>query len=179
MTSTGPWLAWKGARSCSAFRGHCESRRRSRQSLRWRNQMMVTQFDNNTRLAVERNRLAYERTMMAWIRTGISLITIGFSIYKFFQIQHESTSTQTEGFLGSANFGLVMIITGLVALLIAALENRRDMNRLKAEFPDVHIPRSLARVFAGLVLTFRDYGYDRSHLAEVVTRTHRSARDDA
>jgi putative membrane protein len=113
--------------------------------------MMVTQLDNNTRLAVERNRLAYERIMMAWIRTGISLITFGFSIYKFFQIQHESTSTQTEGFLGSANFGLVMITIGLVALLIAALENRRDMNRLNAEFPDVHIPRSLARVFAGLV----------------------------
>jgi putative membrane protein len=113
--------------------------------------MMVTQLDNNTRLAVERNRLAYERTMMAWIRTGISLITFGFSIYKFFQIQHESTSTQTEGFLGSANFGLAMITIGLVALLIASLENRRDMNRLKAEFPDVHIPRSLARVFAGLV----------------------------
>jgi putative membrane protein len=113
--------------------------------------MMVTQLDNNTRLAVERNRLAYERTMMAWIRTGISLITFGFSIYKFFQIQHESTSTQAEGLLGSANFGLVMITIGLVALLIAALENRRDMNRLKAEFPDVHISRSLARVFAGLV----------------------------
>ena len=112
---------------------------------------MVTQLDTNTRLAVDRNRLAYERTMMAWIRTGISLITFGFSIYKFFQIQHESTSTQTEGFLGSANFGLVMIAIGLVALLIAALENRRDMNRLKAEFPDVHISRSLARVFAGLV----------------------------
>ena len=89
--------------------------------------------------------------MMAWIRTGISLITFGFSIYKFFQIQHESTSTQTEGLLGSANFGLVMITIGLVALLIAALENRRDMGRLKTEFPDVHIPRSLARVFAGLV----------------------------
>lgn len=113
---------------------------------------MVTLVDDNTRLAVDRNRLAYERTMMAWIRTGISLITFGFSIYKFFQIQHESTSsTQSEGFLGSANFGLVMIMTGLVALLISALENRRDMNRLKAEFPDVHISRSLARVFAGLV----------------------------
>ena len=113
--------------------------------------MMVTQLDNNTRLAVERNRLAYERTMMAWIRTGISLITFGFSIYKFFQIQHESTSTQSEGLLGSANFGLAMIIIGLLALLISALENRRDMNLLKAEFPDVHISRSLARVFAGLV----------------------------
>jgi len=113
--------------------------------------MMVTQLDDNTRLAVDRNRLAYERTMMAWIRTGISLITFGFSIYKFFQIQHESTSTQSEGLLGSANFGLAMIIIGLLALLISALENRRDMNLLKAEFPDVHISRSLARVFAGLV----------------------------
>jgi len=113
--------------------------------------MTVTQLDNNTRLAIDRNRLAYERTMMAWIRTGISLITFGFSIYKFFQIQHESTSTKSEGFLGSANFGLVMIIVGLLALLIAALENRRDMNSLKAEFPGVHISRSLARVFAGLV----------------------------
>jgi|SRR5271163_3892252 len=107
--------------------------------------------DNNTRLAVDRNRLAYERTMMAWIRTAISLITFGFSIYKFFQIQHESTSTQSDGLLGSANFGLVMIIIGLLALLLATLENRRDMNLLKAEFPDVHFSRSLARLFAALV----------------------------
>jgi putative membrane protein len=133
-------------------------------------------LDNNTRLAVERNRLAYERTMMAWIRTGISLITFGFSIYKFFQIQHESTSTQTEGLLGSANFGLVMITIGLVALLIAALENRRDMNRLKAEFPDVHISAVSGACFRRAGLTFRDYGNDRSDLAEVVARTHLSPK---
>lgn len=42
-----------------------------------------------------------------------------------------------------------MIGIGLVALVIATLEHRRDLNALKAEYPG--IPRSLARVLAALV----------------------------
>jgi putative membrane protein len=42
-----------------------------------------------------------------------------------------------------------MIGIGLVALVIATLEHRRDLNALKAEYPQV--PRSLARILAGLV----------------------------
>ena len=96
-------------------------------------------MDSGTRLAVDRTRLAYERTMMAWVRTGTSLITFGFSIYKFFQVERAVQLAPRSGqLLGPANFAVLMIAIGLVALLLATLENRRDLNRLKVDFPDMH-----------------------------------------
>jgi putative membrane protein len=111
----------------------------------------MTQLDSSTRLSVDRTRLSYERTMMSWIRTATSLITLGFSIYKFFQIEIAKATPRTEGLIGSANFALLMIFIGLAALLMATLENRRDLNALKAEYPGIRFPRSLARIFAALV----------------------------
>jgi len=112
---------------------------------------MMAQMDSSTRLSVDRTRLSYERTMMAWVRTGTSLITFGFSIYKFFQIEIAKSTPRTEGLFGSANFALLMIAIGLVALLLATLENRHDLKVLNAEYPSIHFRRSLARIFAALV----------------------------
>ena len=90
--------------------------------------------------------------MMAWVRTATSLITFGFSIYKFFQIEiAKSTLRNGEGVLGSANFALLMIAIGLVALLMATLENRHDLKVLNAEYPNIYFRRSLARILAALV----------------------------
>ena len=88
---------------------------------------------------------------MAWIRTATSLIIFGFSIYKFFQIEIAKLTPRNEGLLGSANFALLMIAFGLVALLMATLENRRDLRLLKAEYPNIDFRLSLARIFAALV----------------------------
>jgi putative membrane protein len=107
--------------------------------------------DSSTQLAVDRTRLAYERTIMAWIRTAVSLITFGFSIYKFFQIETAKLAPRNEGAFGSANFALLMIATGLVALLMATIENRRDLKTLRAHYPNVRVPLSLAGAFAALV----------------------------
>jgi putative membrane protein len=112
---------------------------------------LMAQIDSSTKLSVNRTRLSYERTMMAWIRTGTSLITFGFSIYKFFQIEIAKSTPISEGPLGSGNFAMLMIAIGLGALIIATLENRRELNALKSEYPNVHFPRSLARIFAALV----------------------------
>lgn len=111
----------------------------------------MNQADSTVNLAADRTRLAYERTMMAWTRTATSLITFGFSIYKFFQIESEILHSGHEGPLGSGNFALLMIVIGLTALLIAALDNRRDVNSLKAEYPNVRFPRSRARLFSSLI----------------------------
>jgi putative membrane protein len=100
-----------------------------------------------TRLAVDRTRLAYERTLMAWIRTAISLISFGFTIYKFFQI--EGAAARQDRVVSATGFSVLMIVFGLLSLLIATLEHRRDVNALRAEYPDM--PRSLARVFAALI----------------------------
>jgi putative membrane protein len=100
-----------------------------------------------TRLAVDRTRLSYERTLMSWIRTATSLITFGFTIYKFFQI--EGAGGRPDSVISATVFALLMIVFGLLSLLMATLEHRRDLKALKVEYPD--IPPSLARVLAALI----------------------------
>lgn len=104
--------------------------------------------DVSTRLAAERTRLAYGRTLLGWIRTAVSLITFGFSIYQFFRMTR-SEVVASEHVIGPREFGISMIVIGLVSLLIATWEHRRDMQALRAQFPDIR--DSPERVLAFLV----------------------------
>jgi putative membrane protein len=104
--------------------------------------------DTGTRLAVDRTRLAYERTMMAWVRTGLSLISFGFTIYKFFEYQ-AGHGGRAGSLLSPRAFALVLIGTGLLALLLAAVEHRQSMRSLVASYGPQ--PRSVAGVVAGVV----------------------------
>ena len=82
-----------------------------------------------TQLAAERTRLAHERTLMAWIRTATSLISFGFTIYKFFQFlreQNEPSALPSTSRV-RASFALLMILAGLVALVLATVQHRRDI----------------------------------------------------
>jgi putative membrane protein len=113
------------------------------------NERSATLPDASTRLAVDRTRLSHERTLMAWIRTATSLITFGFSIYKFFQIELAREGSRSQRLIGPREFALFMIIIGLLSLLMATLEHRRDLQALRVQYPD--IPRSLARVVAACI----------------------------
>jgi putative membrane protein len=85
-------------------------------------------LDVSTRLAVERTHVAYERTMLSWIRTATSLITFGFGVYKFFQI--ERSERLQKYFVGPQEFGLVLVAIGLLSLLLATWEFRRNIHTL-------------------------------------------------
>lgn len=108
----------------------------------------MTELDLSTRLAVERTRLASERTLMAWIRTSTSLIAFGFTVFKFFQYldtsEHRRTATVSPWVLG-----MLMIILGLIALVLAWLQHRREIAVLKAEAGAV--PYSIAAAMAGFI----------------------------
>jgi putative membrane protein len=97
-------------------------------------------------MAIERTRLAYERTMMAWTRTGTSLISFGFSIYKFADILQGKTAGRT--ILAPQAYGSAMILTGLVALVVATLQHRAGLQELRAQ--GARIPASLGAL--GLVV---------------------------
>lgn len=105
-------------------------------------------------LAVDRTRLAHERTMMAWVRTGLSLISFGFTIYKFFQIQGFGKGAQ--GLLGARGFGGLMIVIGLCAVFLAALQNRREMQSLRAA--GIEVPPSLSTIIGALVSLLGIFG---------------------
>lgn len=93
--------------------------------------------------------MAHDRTLMAWVRTSTSLISFGFTIYKFFQYLHEQNAVRNDRLFGPRQYALLMISVGILALVLATAQHRRDMKRLRAEHPEV--PNSLATLLAGLM----------------------------
>lgn len=103
-------------------------------------------LNTSTRLAFDRTRLAHDRTMLAWVRTATSLITFGFSFYKFFELDVKAAR---DSVIGPREFALTLISIGLLSLLIATLQHRKERTALKQMDPDV--PRSQAATLAGLI----------------------------
>jgi putative membrane protein len=101
-------------------------------------------------LALERTFLAHERTLMAWVRTSASLITFGFTLYKLFFYLHELNPIRPPERLPRArNFGLFLIVIGVLALALAAWQYRLHMKRLRAYYENA--PFSLSLLVAGLI----------------------------
>jgi putative membrane protein len=108
-------------------------------------------LDSGTRLAIDRTQLAHERTLMAWVRTATSLITFGFTLYKFFEFEAGKRIVETNSpLISPRHFAMVMIGTGLVALLFSAADHRRSLKRLHDEY-GVVFPRSFSLVVAAVV----------------------------
>jgi putative membrane protein len=107
--------------------------------------------DAAVKLSLQRTVLAHERTMLAWVRTSTSLITFGFGIQQFFRV----TRGPDSDLLGPRTFGLTMIIIGLLALSLAALEHRSAIEALKLSYPQIeHYPairRSRAWLLGALI----------------------------
>lgn len=102
-----------------------------------------------TELAVDRTRLAHDRTMMAWVRTAASLISFGFTIYKFFQYIREKGQAAEGRLFGPREFAISLITIGLVALVLATIQSRREMVIMRKHYQ--RVPYSLANIVAGLV----------------------------
>src|SRR5262245_61414280 len=109
---------------------------------------IASSMDSSTNLAVDRTRLAHERTQMAWVRTATSLISFGFTIYKFFQIEmaKEMAAHPVTAPIGPREFALIMIATGLIALLLSTIEHYASLRRLRATYGPM--PRSVAGIVA-------------------------------
>ena len=85
---------------------------------------------------------------MAWIRTCTSLIAFGFTIYQFFQ--YLSTKEQLrEPLVSPQLFGVLMILVGLTALVLAWIQHRQEIRALKTDFGPM--PYSIAGIMAGFI----------------------------
>jgi putative membrane protein len=117
-------------------------------------EMTATGPDASTKLAIERTYLAYSRTMLSWVRTATALISFGFSIQQFFRMARQGVA-ENRSLIGPHEFGLTMIIIGLLALLLAAWDHRSAIQTLQAQYPIAEqyprLPRSRARVLAALI----------------------------
>lgn len=108
---------------------------------------MSDQIPSSFQLAVDRTYLAHERTLMAWTRTAASLISFGFTIYKFFEGALDRNRQNHP--LGYRTFSFAMISIGLISLILATLQHRRDTKEIERTC-NVK-PRYLATVTAALI----------------------------
>jgi putative membrane protein len=96
---------------------------------------------------------AAERTLLAWLRTGLTIIALGFVVSRFglfvqlLATQSHGATPATRSSL-SATLGVVFVIVGTLAIVVAAVQHRRFV----ATLPQADLPRAYSTVFA-LVLS--------------------------
>lgn len=100
----------------------------------------------NTELAKERNRAAAERTLMAWIRTCLALISFGFGVDRIVTaLQRSSIYGYIDDPLHLTRIlGLSFIGIGTSAIVLAALEHRKELRHIQRDDYIYHPRSSLA-----------------------------------
>jgi putative membrane protein len=110
-------------------------------------------MNESDKLAIVRTSLAHDRTLLAWVRTAIGIIGFGFSFYKFFEYMAEQERyVPQHRLLGPRQYAIILIVTGIAALLFATVDYYRAKKQIKLLVPDV--PRSPAPFIAIFVVAF-------------------------
>jgi putative membrane protein len=103
-----------------------------------------------TDMAVARTVMAADRTLMAWTRTSLAMISFGFTLYKFMQyLREEGKTVLVPSERGAQNFGMAMIIAGILFLLFACVQYAHLNRKMK---PGQKWYLSLALVVASFVV---------------------------
>jgi len=88
---------------------------------------------DRTGMARFRTQLALDRTTLAWIRTTITLATFGFGMIGFFRTLEEKSPSARSVQLhqGAVNFGVALVVIGVVATVLSALSQWFSLRRLR------------------------------------------------
>ena len=106
-----------------------------------------------TELAKERNRAAEERTLMAWIRTSLSLIGFGFGIDRIVSAIHQEFGDAVNPVRLTRILGLSFVALGTAALLVAAIDHKRQLQRIQRN-ELIYISRYSPTLSVAYVLAF-------------------------
>ena len=88
-----------------------------------------------TGMSFQRTRMSADRTLMSVIRTALSLISFGFTIYQVFQ---KLTDAGTFAHAAAPrNFGVTLVLLGIVMLVIGIIYHVQFMIGLRRERNDM------------------------------------------
>lgn len=99
---------------------------------------------------------AAERTLLAWLRTGLTVMGLGFVVARFglflrlLALQPQAVLHQQHP-LASAVLGVLFVIAGASAVLIATAQHQRFIATLPGPDLPASYNRSFALVLSGIV----------------------------
>jgi uncharacterized membrane protein YidH (DUF202 family) len=108
-------------------------------------------------LSFERVRLALERLQLGWMRTAITFVALGFTSFKFYYGRIEEGKHPLTEYINGRTIGIFLILIGLVGLIQATVQHRKNLVRLKSYYPGMYYSVSLVQsyfimVFAAVLL---------------------------
>ena len=83
-----------------------------------------------TGMSFQRTRMSDDRTLMSVIRTSLSLIGFGFTIYQAFQKLRDAGAIASAA--APRNFGIALVMLGILMLVIGMARHVQFMRELKA-----------------------------------------------
>ncbi len=86
-------------------------------------------------MAIQRTRMAADRTIMAEVRTSLSMIGFGFTIYQTFRTL--SKADMLQGGNAPRNFGLSLILLGMLILAGGIWRHIQFANELRRRRADL------------------------------------------
>lgn len=88
---------------------------------------------NQTTLGFERTMMSGNRTLMSIVRTSLAMIGFGFTIYTVFQKAYEQKILRLNS-QSARNFGLALVLMGVVFLVMGIWSNVRFQHETKAHY---------------------------------------------
>ena len=88
-----------------------------------------------TSMAKFRTQIALDRTTLAWIRTTLTMATFGFGTVGFFRSLRQANPTPEAIHMheDAIRFGLVLIVLGIAATVLAMISHWLTLRRLRRE----------------------------------------------
>ena len=90
--------------------------------------------EERTEMAALRVGLAIDRTTLAWIRTTLGMSSFGLGMIGFFRSvrEHAETPESIRLHEGAIQFGVVLVVLGLVATVLVAISHLSMLRKLRA-----------------------------------------------
>ncbi len=111
--------------------------------------------EERTEMATFRSGLAVERTTLAWIRTTLGMTSFGLGMIGFFRSlrEHTETAENIRRHEAAIQFGVALVIIGLVATVLVAFSHTSMMRKLRAGVTPVPAVWPLS-ILVSLLLAF-------------------------